>query len=147
MTSNRVTEFVGVSAEPRRGVLAGVGPYEFFTEQGVRVALHDADFLGLVWLPSATTRFYFIYDLEWTPVEATATPVIELTFCNVQVLRWESDLDALGDPRRYGQMSAFAWDGADRFDLSTFTFNLSFRAVRMEAQLVGTVPSSLSEQP
>ena len=144
MTNRRVTEFVGVSTDPRGGVRTGVGPYEFFTDGGVRVSLHDADFLGLMWLPGATARFYFVYDSEWTPSEAKESPVIELTFSQVQVFLWETDSAALRDTEWHGQVSGFAWDGRDGFDLSTFTLHLSFSAARMEAGLLVEAPSGLS---
>lgn len=144
MTSIRVAEFVGVSTEPRRGVIEPVGPYEFFTDGGVHVYLHDADFIGLVWQPSGTFRFYFIYPAEWTPREALATPVVELTFSEVEVSRWETDMDVLQDTEHRGQVSDFAWDGGDGFDLSTFSLRLSFSAARMEARLLEAAPSPLS---
>ena len=144
MTRHRVADFVGVSTEPRRGVEKPVGPYEFFTDGGVHVYLHDADFLGLVWLPSGTFRFYFVYSAEWTPPEALATPVVELTFSEVEVSRWETDMDVLQDTEHGGQVSDFAWDGADGFDFSTFPLDLSFSAARMEARLLEAAPSALS---
>lgn len=144
MTNRGVTEFVGVSTDPRSGVLKGVGPYEFFTDRGVRVFLHDADFLGVLWLPGATARFYFVYDSEWTPREAKESPVIELSFSQVRVLLWETDSAALPDTEWHGQVSGFAWDGGDGFDLWTFTLHLSFTAARMEARLLVEAPGGLS---
>lgn len=145
MTRGRVVEFVGVSTDPGRGVREGVGPYEFVTDAGVHVYLHDADFLGLVWLPNATARFYFVYDPETAPLFAVKeTPVIELTFSQAQVLFWETDSDALRDTEWHGQVSVFAWDGGDGFDLTTYTLHLSFTAARMEARLLAAVPSGIN---
>ena len=144
MASRLVAEFAGVSTEPGRGVRAGGGPYEFFTDEGVHVYLHDADFLGLMWLPGATTRFYFAYDSQTGPLyRAEATPVIELTFSQVDVALWETDSDALPDSQWHGQVSGFAWDGGDGFDLTSFTLHLAFAAARMDARLLAAVPSAL----
>lgn len=61
-----------------------VTPYEFLTNQGVRVYLHDTDHLGFE-RPSATDlTFYFAFDPEWTPKTARATPVVALAFADVQ---------------------------------------------------------------
>lgn len=45
MTNRGVTEFVGVSTDPRSGVLKGVGPYEFFTSRARHCSAwgHEAD--------------------------------------------------------------------------------------------------------
>lgn len=144
MTTRRVAEFLGVSTEPQRRVIEGVGPNEFFTDGGVPIRLHDADFLGVVWRPAATLHLYFVYDSAWTPAEASATPVIELTFSPVEVSLWETDVDALGDNQWHGQVSAFDWDGADGFELSTFTLHLAFSASRMEARMLAAAPTSLT---
>jgi hypothetical protein len=142
--NRRVTQFEGVSADPGRGIREGVGPYEYFTPQGAHVYLHDADFLGLVWLPGATLRFYFIYDRETAPLYgAKDTPVIELTFSRVEVHIWETDMDALPEAEHQGQVSTFSWDTGDGFDLITYTLHLSFAAARMEARLLAAVPGGL----
>jgi len=146
MNGRRVTEFLGVSTEPQRGVKEPVGPYEFFTETGVHVYLHDADFLGLAWQPDATLRLYFAHDPDWMPSGAEATPVVELTFSGVQVLEWETDVEALSQTVPVlGQVSDFAWDGSDGFDLATFTLNLSFSAPRMAVRLLPSAPGELHQ--
>lgn len=138
------TEFVGVSSEPGRGV-EEAGPYEFFTDAGVHVYLHDADFLGLVWHPEATMRLYFSYDQEWTPSDAKDTPVVELIFSQVQVLQWQTDLDALSETEPVlGQVASFDWDGREGFDLATYTLNLSFSSRRMEVRLIPSAPQALA---
>ena len=137
----RVTEFEGVSVEPGRGIRDGVGPYEFFTPDGAHVYLHDADFLELAWLPDATLRFFFSYDGETAPLYgAKDTPVIELSFSQVEVQAWETDIDALAGSEHHGQVSTFSWDSADGFDVITYTLHVSFAAARMQARLLATVP-------
>ena len=79
-----------MSGETGRGVLEGTGPYEFFTDDGARVFLHDADLVDVLWQPDASLRFRFVHDPEWTPPEAAATPVVELEFFGSRVLRWAS---------------------------------------------------------
>lgn len=143
----RVAELVGVTTEPGLGVVEGVGPYQFRTVDGVPVNLHECDFLGLLWLPDATARFYFVHDLEWTPVEALATPVVELSFSEFQVVFCELDAEAPPDSPWVGQVSSFSWDGGDAFDLTTFTLHLAFTAARMEVRLLATAASALTGGP
>jgi hypothetical protein len=87
-----VTTFVGVSEDPKRGVLsAGTGLYEFWTDSDVPVRLHDMNFEGLDYRydPRPTLVLRFRYDeAQWTPPEAIATPVVELTFDDVRVPVW-----------------------------------------------------------
>lgn len=138
-----MAEFDGVSRVPGRGVRQGVGPYEFFTPDGVLVYLHDADFRGLVWLPCAEARFYFVFDGGWVPAGAKSTPVIELTFSQMQVSLWETGVDAIEPTEWRGQVADFAWDGGVGFDLSTSTLHLAFSAARMGARLLEVLPDSL----
>jgi hypothetical protein len=70
-------------------------------------------------------------------------PVIEFTFSRVEVHTWETDVDALPDAARHGQVSTFSWDTADGFDVITYTLHLSFVSARMEARLLAAVPSDL----
>ena len=138
-----MTEFRGVSIEPGRGIREGVGPYEYFTPDAAHVYLHDADFLGLVWLPDANLRFYFSYDAETAPLYGAAdSPVIELTFSRVEVHTWETDMDAVSDMEHQGQVSAFSWDTGNGFDVITYTLHMSFSAAGMEARLLTAVPSA-----
>jgi len=135
MGQPRVTEFHGVLSVPGRGVQSRVGPYEFFTDKGARVYLHDADLLEVTWKPDASLRFRFAYDPDWTPAEATDTPVIDLSFQHVQVLRWETDMQATEQSDSRGQVRDFAWDGFDGFAMASYTLNLDFTAARMRVVL------------
>jgi hypothetical protein len=142
--STCATEFVGVSNEPGRGI-GETGPYEFFTDTGVHVYLHDTDFLGLVWQPEGSMGLYFAYDKDWTPPEARATPVIELVFSHVQMTHWETDREALLETEPVArQVSGFDWDGRDTFDLATFSVNLSFSARHMRVRLAPSAPEILT---
>lgn len=144
MTSRRVAEFAGVSAESGRGIRAGVGPYEFFTDSGVHVYLHDADFLGMTLLPDATGRFYFAYDSKTAPLYgAEATPVVKMAFSSVELSVWETDEEALSDTKHCGQVSDFSWDAGDGFDLLTYALHMSFSAARLEVRLLTAMPGDL----
>lgn len=146
-SEQRTTEFVGVSSEPGRDI-EDSGLYEFFTNTGVHIYLHDTDFLGIVWQPKATMCLYFSYDEDWTPPEAQDTPVVELVFSDVQVLQWETDLGALsGDEPFLGEVSAFDWDGNEGFDLSAYNFALSFSARRVQVRLALSAPDVLAPAP
>jgi hypothetical protein len=143
MGQRGVTEFYGVSSVPGRGVQSGVGPYEFFTDKGARVYLHDADLLEVTWRPDASLRFRFAYDPDWTPAEATDTPVIELSFQHVQVLRWETEMQATEQIDSRGQVRDFAWNGFDGFAMASYTLGLDFTAARMVVFLGPAGPSEL----
>jgi hypothetical protein len=144
MSEPSVTQFDGVTTAAGRGVQKGVGPYEFFTDTGAHVYLHDADLLDVTWNPDASLRFRFAYDPDWTPEEAKDTPVIELTFQQVQILRWDTDMQAAtggGDYLR--QVRDFAWDGFDGFAMASYTVNLDFTAARMNVVLTAPRPDDL----
>jgi len=140
MGQRRVAEFYGVSRVLGRGVRRGVGPYEFFTDKGARVYLHDADLLEVTWRSDASLRFRFVYDPDWTPAEAKDTPVIELSFQHVQVLRWDTDMQATEQSDFRGQVRDFAWDGFDGFTMASYTLDLDFTAARMSVVLRGAMP-------
>ncbi len=57
-------------------------PYEFQTEGGVWVRLHDMQFIGFGYeVPTAELTMRFVYDdPQWTPPEARATPVAVFRF-------------------------------------------------------------------
>ncbi len=70
-------------------------PYEFETDGGVWVRLHDMRFVGFDYLaqpPTLTMRFVYD-DPEWTPPGARTTPVAVFEFSGVQVWQWEDDHD------------------------------------------------------
>jgi hypothetical protein len=135
-----VTTFVGVSEDPKRGVLsAGTGLYEFWTDSDVPVRLHDMNFEGLDYRydPRPTLVLRFRYDeAQWTPPEAIATPVVEMTFDDVWVRCWEEDAETLADADApLGLVSAFNYDERSEFDLQTFALGLKFSARRVRVRL------------
>lgn len=75
-------------------------PYEFRTDSGVEVRLHDMDLLGFDYgVHAATLTLRFAYtDPAWTPAEAVATPVAVFRFTGVTVWRWEDEPDLAGTP-------------------------------------------------
>lgn len=136
-----VTTFVGVSEDPRRGVQsAGTGLYEFWTDTDVPVRLHDMNFNGLDYRydPRPTLVLRFRYDeAEWTPPEAVATPVVEMTFDDVRIRCWEEDAEALADAEApLGQVSAFDSDEQSEFELLTSSLRLTFSARRVRVRLL-----------
>ena len=135
-----VATFVGVSEDPQRGVhIEGIGLYEFWTDTGVPVRLHDMNFEGLDYRndPRPTLVLRFRYDEpEWTPPEAIATPVVEMAFDDVRIRCWEDDTQALaGLDIPFGQVSTFDYDGRSEFDLQTYSMGLTFSAQRVRVRL------------
>ena len=139
-----VAEFVGVTSEPGWGIGdsrgASSGLYEFKTEAGVPVRLHDASFIGVDFragpTPLLVTRFLY-EDPKWTPAEARSTPLIKIQFEDVQISKWEQEPHAIDEPTEaIGQVSSFDYyEDVDAFDLQTYTLRLEFTAKRVEVTL------------
>lgn len=138
-----VTRFVGVSSSPGRD-FEEVTPYEFLTDHGVRVYLHDTDYLGFE-RPSATDlTLYFTFDREWTPRAARDTPVVAVAFADVQyrphpMARTQPPED--DRPPRF--VHSLDWDGMDGFALDTTETLLAFTSSRMAVSLLSAAPEQL----
>ncbi|MGS2640881.1 hypothetical protein [Streptosporangium sp. LJ11] len=132
-----VTEFAGVTKDEDRGITSKGGLYEFWTEEGAHVYLHDTDFSRLTYEPgrSPTLELEFVHDLRWTPPELSKTPVVVFRFEAVRLVEWHEDQEGQdrvnADPDAPpGQVGQFDWDGTDMFTLDTFTLRLVFHAPR-----------------
>lgn len=132
-----VTEFAGVTKDDHRGIGSKGGPYEFRTEEGAHVYLHDTDFRRLTYAPGrpSTLELEFVYDPVWTPPELSKTPVVVFRFEDVRLVEWHEDQEghdcvAAHPEAPPGQVELFDWDGTDLFTLRTFTLRLVFHAPR-----------------
>jgi hypothetical protein len=107
-------------------------PYEFETESGIWIRLHDMRLLSFdyqVRLSTLTMRFS--YDgPHLTPPEAMGTPVAVFRFSGVQVWQWEDDVDLLETPPGHrGQVSGFEYHRPTNvFSLDTLDSRLLFSA-------------------
>jgi hypothetical protein len=114
-------------------------PYEFQTDSGVRVRLHDMRFMGFDYqVQPSTLTLRFVYDdPEWTPPEATGTPVAVLRFSGVQVWQWEDDFDLFETPQEHrGQVSDLGYyPPTNVFSLLTLNSRLLFSAGRLAVEL------------
>lgn len=110
-------------------------PYEFETDDGVLVRLHDMQLLGFDYqVTSSTMTMRFAYDdPQWTPTEARATPVAVFRFSGVQVWTWEDDFDLLETPSDVrGQVGDFGYyPPTNVFSLATLNTSLLFSASRL----------------
>ena len=73
-------------------------------------------------------------DPEWTPPEASATPLIEFHFDDVQIRRWEE----APDPNEFANDQANSFDyyeAESMFDFCTYALQLVFTAERVEVRL------------
>lgn len=131
------TEFAGVTKDKDRGITSKGGLYEFWTEEGAHVYLHDTDFRRLIYEPGRppTLELEFVYHPQWAPPELSKTPVVVFRFEDVRLVEWHEHqeghdhVNAAPDaPPR--QVEQFDWDGADLFTLGTFTLRLVFHAPR-----------------
>ncbi len=114
-------------------------PYEFQTESGVWIRLHDMRLLGFDYQvePSTLTMRFLYHDPEWTPPEAVETPVAVFRFSDVQVWQWKDDFDLLESPPEYrGQVSDLGYyQPTNVFSLETLNSSLLFSASRLQVEL------------
>ncbi|MGY2130526.1 hypothetical protein [Blastococcus sp. SYSU DS0617] len=114
-------------------------PYEFQTEGGVWIRLHEMQFVGFdyqVRPPTLTIRF--VYDEpEWTPAEAEATPVAVFRFSDVQVWQWEDEYDLFETPVDVrGQVRQLDYyPPTNTFSFCTLNTSLLFSAARLSVGL------------
>ncbi|WP_440072314.1 hypothetical protein [Streptosporangium sp. OZ121] len=132
-----VTEFAGVTKDKDRGITSKGGLYEFRTEEGALVHLHDTDFRRLTYEPGRppTLELEFVHDPQWTPPELSETPVVVFRFEDVRLVEWHEDQEGqdrvnANPDAPPGQVGQFDWDGTDMFTLDTFTLRLVFHAPR-----------------
>lgn len=114
-------------------------PYEFETDGGVWVRLHDMRFVGFDYLaqpPTLTMRFVYD-DPEWTPPGARTTPVAVFEFSGVQVWQWEDDHDLFETPADVrGQVSRLDYYAPTNvFSLGTLNTALLFSGSRLAVHL------------
>ncbi|MEV4526516.1 hypothetical protein [Streptosporangium sp. NPDC049304] len=132
-----VTEFAGVTKDKDRGVTSKGGLYEFWTEEGAHVYLHNTDFRRLTYEPGRppTLALEFVHDPQWTPPELSKTPVVVFRFEDVRLIEWHEEQEghdcvAASTEAPPGQVGQFDWDGTDIFTLDTFILHLVFHAPR-----------------
>ena len=132
-----VTEFVGVTKDKDRGITSRGGLYEFWTEEGAHIYLHDTDFRRLTYEPGRppTLEVEFVHDPQWTSPELSKTPVVVFRFEDVRLIEWLEDQEghdrvAAAPDAPPGQAGQFDWDGTDMFTLDTFILRLVFHAPR-----------------
>ena len=114
-------------------------PYEFQTESGAWVRLHDMQFLGFDYqVQPATMTLRFLYDDPgWTPPEARSTPLAVLRFIDVQVWQWEDDVDLFETPTEVrGQVGDLGFHAPTNvFSLETLSTSLLFSASQLMVEL------------
>jgi hypothetical protein len=116
------------------------GLYEFQTDGGVWVRLHEMRFLGFDYVVQpATLTVRFVYDdPKWTPQEASATPVAVFQFTDVLVWQWEDDyaLRFETPQEERGQINDFGYYAPTNvFSLETLSTRLLFSAGRLVVRL------------
>ncbi len=130
-------EYSGIAASSLEGL--HFTPYEFQTDGGVWVRLHDMQFVGFDYqVQPPTLNMRFVYDDPgWTPPEARATPVAVFRFSDVQVWQWEDDYDLFESPvDARGQVSYLDYYGPTNvFSLGTLNTTLLFSASRLAVHL------------
>ncbi|GAA3087720.1 hypothetical protein JOF29_008155 [Kribbella aluminosa] len=121
-----------MSVDPRHDLASGgTGLFEFWTDQGVPVYLHDMD------LSSAEVRpvdrvlvLQFEYtERPWTPAAAAPTPVVVMRFEGVTIRGWNQE--AAAPVHALGQVEDFEYDGEEAFKLTTCSAIMEFTAARL----------------
>lgn len=135
-----VTHVVGVAPFPGRSV-ERFSPYEFLTDHGVRVSLHDTDYLGFDQPSPTDLTLYFAFDAEWIPEAARDTPVVALAFKDVcyrpHPLARTQPAEGDGPPRFVYSLD---WDGMDGFALDATETLLAFTSSLMTVTLLTDAP-------
>jgi hypothetical protein len=134
-------EFVGIATSSVE--LPDFTPYDFQTDTGVCVRLHDMQFLGFDYRvqPSTLTMRFVYDDPEWTPPEARSTPVAVFRFGDVQVWEWEDAFDLFQTPTEVrGQVGDLGYHAPTNvFSLDTLNTRLLFSASRLVVELEAEV--------
>ncbi|MFI7135857.1 hypothetical protein ACIBQ1_60145 [Nonomuraea sp. NPDC050153] len=137
-----VTEFAGVAKDKDRGITSKGGLYEFWTDEGAHIYLHDTDFRRLTYEPGRppTLELEFLYEPQWAPPELSKTPVVVFRFEDVRLVEWHEDQEGhdcvnANPDAPPGQVGQFDWDGTDLFTLDTFILRLLFHARRAEVSV------------
>jgi hypothetical protein len=134
--ARRRAEIVGVTNDPQRRLNAYRHDlYEFRTDEGVRVRLHDTGLISVELRPidqTLTLRFDY-NDPRWTPPEAVPTPVVVMRFEEVTIHEWEQDPNDGDEPpaETHGQVEDFEYDDGETFRLTTCSFTVEFTASRL----------------
>ncbi|MBB2912591.1 hypothetical protein FHS43_003874 [Streptosporangium becharense] len=133
-----VTEFTDVTTDKDRGVTPRTGLYEFWTDEGAHVYLHDTDFSYLTYQPGRPPmlELEFVHDPWWAPPELATMPVVVFRFEDVRIIEWcenqeGHDCVTARPDAPPGQVDCFDWDGNDLPVLDIFTLRLTFRASRV----------------
>ncbi len=121
-------EFVGASCVSGRGVLPGVGLYEFFHDKGRPVHLHDMLFVGLSFevAPRPTLTFH-LREMAGDPNQEERTD----SRC-VDAVISELCTQPPSEGSEPGLVSHFDWDGEDGFQFDGESLLMSFSAARVE---------------
>lgn len=128
------TRITGVSTAPGRGVSASVGLYEFDTNAGVPIRLHEANCVLIAYRPADNQlEMCFAFGPDWAPVLGWPSTDVSMSFGDVQILRWSGAESVDGDPA--GQVSAFDWDGGREFHLSLLDGEVTFTAAKVHVDL------------
>ncbi len=120
-------EFVGVSSETGRGVLPGVGLYEFFDDKDRRIYLHDMHLVDVSFdvAPPPTLTFHFrrmARDPNQGEINIRCVDAVISELCTERP-------SAGYEP---GLVSLFDWDGEDGFQFDADSLLASFSASRVE---------------
>lgn len=135
-------EFAGIARSSLHR--ADFSPYEFQTEEGVWVRLHDMSFVSLEYTPQERgLTLRFSNDFPWTPESAKSAPLAAFVFDSVQILQWEDDTTLSGTPNGYrGQTSLFEYAPERDLFCLTIDTSLAFRARPLHVTLGPSEPST-----
>ncbi|GAA1117833.1 hypothetical protein GCM10009630_14440 [Kribbella jejuensis] len=127
-----------MTVDPRHDLASGgTGLFEFWTDQGVPVYLHDMELTSVEVRPVervVVVKFEYT-EPSWTPAAAAATPVVQMRFEGVTVRWWNQE--AAVPVKVLGQVEDFEYDGVQGFKLTTYAAILEFSATRLAITVEG----------
>lgn len=115
---------------------AGSDLYEFATDDGWEVHLHDASLEKLEWHVDGRLDVTFRYESPWNGHPDERSLTVRLEFGSVQILQSESETNDDVPQENHGQVSELGWTGTDVFSLNTIELHLIFRSPRVHVRVV-----------
>lgn len=131
MTAAEIVGVLDPHGEHVRGEL-----YEFWTDGGLHVYLHDADLRRITYEPGRPPALAFEFLQEPLALSDQSWITVDFRFEDVRIHNWHDDpvghcLASENDDASPGQVDGVYWNGQDYFTLDSFLVQVDFTAARV----------------